>query len=77
MTAKHDMGLCEKCGVEFPQDFPRNKPRKFRFCRGCRSNLMQDMRENGYLVRKEVGHIGTYRSVEQRENTFDTKNGRD
>jgi hypothetical protein len=46
----------------------------------CRKNLLEEMRRTGYLTRapRFAGHwSGCDRTIDQRENVHETKNGRD
>jgi hypothetical protein len=46
-----------------------------RFCKECRKAKLAELKESGYL--RPVPQGGKYRSIEQQENTYETKHGRD
>ena len=48
-----------------------------RFCEGCRRFLLAEMQDSGYLTPRIYGHEDKYRPPEAKENTRDTKYGRD
>ena len=57
---------CERCNA------PKTKGE--RFCKECRKVVLKEMKEAGYLTRRPSF---SNRSSEMRENTYETKNGRD
>ena len=47
------------------------------YCNECKKEVLSHLREVGYLERGGYGHKGMTRTQDQKENTRETKYGRD
>ena len=62
------MKQCERCAIAA-------KSEKDRFCEKCGREILDEMRDAGYLGYVPWGHAGQGRTGDQKENTHETKHG--
>lgn len=60
--------LCERCGLTAAKKGEK-------YCTECRTLVMAEMNEGGYLQTSPQGHFGQARPSDARENTHETKHG--